>query len=97
MNFSLRFLRSFPTSGDCPNLEGFNLTVLIDGLLLYAQFDLLSILHPTPAVCGHPQALAKEAITSSGELYLLDSSLPSSIFLRISAYYVGYPTVCQAE
>lgn len=43
-------------------------------MLLYAQFDLLSILHPTPAVCGHPQALAKEAITSSGELHLLLTS-----------------------
>ncbi|BFI28545.1 menaquinone-specific isochorismate synthase [Marchantia polymorpha subsp. ruderalis] len=30
-----------------------------------AEFDLLSVLHPTPAVCGHPQAAAKDAISTS--------------------------------
>ncbi|KAG0608149.1 hypothetical protein M758_8G082600 [Ceratodon purpureus] len=29
------------------------------------EFDLLEVLHPTPAVCGHPQAPAREAITAS--------------------------------
>ncbi|CAM6124850.1 unnamed protein product [Calypogeia fissa] len=31
------------------------------------EFDLLSALHPTPAVCGHPQAIAREAISRSEE------------------------------
>ncbi|KAG6548096.1 hypothetical protein Mapa_010376 [Marchantia paleacea] len=30
-----------------------------------AEFDLLSVLHPTPAVCGHPQAAAQDAISTS--------------------------------
>nr|XP_024385455.1 protein PHYLLO, chloroplastic-like isoform X2 [Physcomitrium patens] len=29
------------------------------------EFDLIRVLHPTPAVCGHPQAPAREAITAS--------------------------------
>jgi hypothetical protein len=33
---------------------------------LVVQFDLMMKLHPTPAVCGHPQALAKFAISMSG-------------------------------
>jgi menaquinone-specific isochorismate synthase len=31
-----------------------------------SEFDLMMKLHPTPAVCGHPQALAKSAISMSG-------------------------------
>ena len=31
------------------------------------QFALLSALHPTPAVCGHPQGAAMEAIGKGGE------------------------------
>jgi menaquinone-specific isochorismate synthase len=30
-----------------------------------SEFDLMMKLHPTPAVCGHPQALAKFAISMS--------------------------------
>ncbi|KAL2645330.1 hypothetical protein R1flu_012917 [Riccia fluitans] len=29
------------------------------------EYDLLSVLHPTPAVCGHPQAAAQDAISTS--------------------------------
>ncbi|KAL3698745.1 hypothetical protein R1sor_012821 [Riccia sorocarpa] len=29
------------------------------------EYDLLSALHPTPAVCGHPQAAARDAISTS--------------------------------
>lgn len=41
---------------------------------MYEQFDLLEVLHPTPAVCGHPQAPAREAITASGMIFLPHST-----------------------
>ena len=41
---------------------------------IYEQFDLLEVLHPTPAVCGHPQAPAREAITASGMIFLPHST-----------------------
>lgn len=48
-----------------------NFCIRTSDLVLYMceQFDLLEVLHPTPAVCGHPQAPAREAITASGMIF----------------------------